>query len=88
MNIEIVETTDIIIYPNPAKNILVLECTENHKSSGTIYIYNYLGSIVKSMPMNNISSQTIDISVLKAGLYFLRVKTGSSIITKKFTKNY
>ena len=40
MNIEIVETTDIIIYPNPSKNILVLECTENHKSSGTIYIYN------------------------------------------------
>jgi hypothetical protein len=51
-----------------------------------IDIYNVLGSKVKSFTHSGLESE-INISELQNGLYFIRFKDGSQIISKPFTKS-
>lgn len=69
----------INIYPNPATSILKV----NHKihSDFTISIYNLQGKRVLES-----STNTIDVSKLSKGIYFLQIKTSKFDSFKKFIK--
>jgi hypothetical protein len=61
--------TDIIsIYPNPANNLITVNNAENEN----IVVLNMLGEVVANID-NASSNQTIDISNLANGSYFIRV---------------
>ncbi len=60
----------VSIYPNPARNQITLVNAENTN----VIIFNLLGEIVASID-NASASQTIDISELTEGTYFVKVKT-------------
>ena len=75
-------TTDfsnsIIMYPNPVKNKLTIDGLVVKD----IVIYSVLGKAVL-----NISNQnTIDVSSLSKGVYFIKVSDGINASTKKFIK--
>ena len=75
-------TTDfsnsIIMYPNPVKNTLTIDGLVVKD----IVIYSVLGKAVL-----NISNQnTIDVSSLSKGVYFIKVSDGINASTKKFIK--
>jgi hypothetical protein len=63
------------VFPNPANNVLALNIKE---SIGTVpaTIYNMYGQSIWSSVLHTSSKETIDISSLKAGWYFIRL--GSS----------
>ena len=75
-------TTDfsnsIIIYPNPVKNTLTIDGLVVKD----VVIYSVLGKAVLKMSNQN----TIDVSLLSKGVYFIKVSNGINASTKKFIK--
>jgi uncharacterized protein (TIGR02145 family) len=76
-------TTDfsnsITIYPNPVKNMLTIDGLVVKD----IVIYSVLGKVVLKM----INQNTIDVSSLSKGVYFIKVSDGINASTKKFIKD-
>jgi len=71
----------IIIYPNPAGNLLFLN--SNSIEIEKIKIFNSLGQVIYTSEFNSI----IDISNLKTGLYYINLISSNGVITKQFLKN-
>ncbi len=77
----ILQSTDLTLYPNPTNAILNISVSELLKPK-QIIIYNQLGSVVYD---KEFSSQ-IDISYLLTGIYLAEIKTEKGIIRKKIIK--
>jgi len=74
-------------YPNPAENWLVLSFQLPEYQSATISVSDLLGNEVL-MDIESVFSYLkneirLDISQLKPGLYFVRLKSGNAMVTKK-----
>lgn len=81
-----VTTIDIepfMIYPNPAENVLNITSLIGFNNS-TFQLFSVDGKIVKN---KTALSETIDISSLEAGIYFIEVSDGTFISRKRFVKN-
>lgn len=72
-------TDGFSIYPNPARGWVMLKGVE---ASGEVTIYNAIGEQVFASVITHPSS-VIDVSKLSEGIYFIRVKQGDKIITRK-----
>jgi hypothetical protein len=72
------------IYPNPANDVLNIQL--NNEMTGDIdyEIYDIAG---KKVMNNQILNNSIDVSKLQGGMYFLRLVQNNQFITKKFIKN-
>ena len=81
-NVKIIRKNNINIYPNPAKNIINISSLDDILN---VTIFNAQGQIVKQV--SNLGNQSIDISNLKKGMYFVKIQTKSTYITKKILKN-
>lgn len=70
----------ISIYPNPADNNI------NILSTGVdqLIVVNSLGQTIQTIA-NPQSTETINVSNLEAGVYFIQVKKGNAVRTEKFT---
>lgn len=77
-----INTNDLIIYPNPAKNILNV-WANNFLSIGRFEIIDVLGKTIKSNT-SQLGITNIDISNLSNGLYTIIFITKQGNITKKF----
>lgn len=71
---------DIKIYPNPTKNVLILE---GFSGVGTITIFDAGGKILHTQTM---ISRQVEIGHLKSGIYFIRVSDKKGVVTKQFIK--
>jgi N-acetylneuraminic acid mutarotase len=58
------------IYPNPVANVLCFKADENIMLNTNIEIYDALGTLV----LKPLSSTIIDVTSLKCGVYFLKIK--------------
>lgn len=75
---------NILVYPNPANDILNIEIQENFKPL-QITLYNTLG---KEVIRKNLTTSQINISNLPQGLYLLKISSNGKIIkTEKIVKN-
>ena len=82
LNTENFEQNSFSVYPNPAKDFLVIENLTNETIS-SVEIYNLTGKLVKNEILN---FSTINIEDLAKGIYLLRIKTENKIINQKFIK--
>jgi hypothetical protein len=73
----------ILIANNPADEELVVKF--NAGSSCNLSVYDALGNIVVSQNISG-NSQTLDVSKLTSGAYFMQINDGKSIHTAKFMK--
>ena len=79
-------SSNSVIFPNPAKNntSLLLELNEN--TSVDLVILNTMGQVLKSMKIqgqigeNNVN---LDLNGMSTGIYIINVKVGNSLSTKK-----
>ncbi len=71
----------ISIYPNPAKDIVnvVFPSLENNEIS----VYNVLGEVVYQNNRSTSNQVSINLSNQPNGVYFIKVKSGNQLITKK-----
>ena len=73
--------SDFSVFPNPIKDVLNIQ---SETAITEIEIYNQLGQMVLSSTNQN----TIDISSVSSGIYFIKIKDVNGIIgTKKVVKN-
>jgi len=72
------------IYPNPVTSQLTLNTNEKTNS---INIIDISGKVVKTIPIAiDTTTNTIDVSNLTKGIYFLQVQTENDIVSVKFIK--
>ncbi|MEI6852317.1 MAG: T9SS type A sorting domain-containing protein [Bacteroidota bacterium] len=71
---------DITIYPNPAKTNLYIN---GLSTSAIVEVYNISGKLLLLKPLYD---QTIDISSLETGLYFIKFTTKEGCVVRKFVK--
>lgn len=69
---------DFDLFPNPAENILNIR---THKLVD-IQIYNSLGNLV----LKNNKANSVDVSKLSNGIYYVNIKSDSKITVRKFVK--
>ena len=79
LGIDDIDSSSVVIYPNPTKSILYIEANE---SPINISIYNLLGTEV----ISSNSTNRIDVNSLTKGVYFLHIIDGINSSTKKFIK--
>ncbi len=72
------------LYPNPAKNVLNIS-TKSTIEVHSMTIYNLLGQVILAIP-NAQNMNTIDVSSLKTGNYFLKITSDKGSATEKFMK--
>jgi Secretion system C-terminal sorting domain/Fascin domain len=73
----------IITYPNPATDKIIIDLGETILDSVEISIYNETGQSVYNRIKQNQSEVVVEISQIPNGLYFCKVKSGSSEVIKK-----
>jgi len=76
--------TNIKIIPNPVKNSFNIQYLENSSSTFSLEIYNVLGK--KVFERQVISSENIDITTFKKGIYFLKIFSDLGSRTIKILK--
>ncbi|WP_397446817.1 S8 family serine peptidase [Polaribacter sp. R77954] len=77
--------SDLQIYPNPVENIFTISSKTQSPNNYKIKIYSVLGKMV--FEKNILQFQSIDISALSSGLYFIKIFTGKQSKTIKLLKN-
>ena len=75
------EETAVSIYPNPAHGYVTISADR----LASIELINIMGQVVLSKRIDS-NSTTIDLQKLPNGIYFARIETPNSIITKKLIK--
>ena len=76
------QTADVHVFPNPTNGLFTI------MGSGIeiITIYNPVGQIVYSEKQHGTSHHSIDLSKQPNGVYFMRLKTSSGMITERIIK--
>jgi hypothetical protein len=72
------------LYPNPAKNELFLEMTDQIKEA-EVMIFNSLGENVLNTEVRELKMK-INIESFPNGFYFIELKSGNKISRQKFIK--
>jgi uncharacterized delta-60 repeat protein len=73
------------LYPNPVSEVLNISKKEDIEIS-SVHIYNMLGQLMMVVP-NAKNTNTIDVSNLSSGNYFLKINSDKGTSNTKFIKN-
>ncbi|MBO7494507.1 MAG: fibronectin type III domain-containing protein [Bacteroidales bacterium] len=77
----------ISLYPNPANDVVNVQCTMNNVQLEGIEVFDVYGKVVRTIVgANNYSPIRINVSGLANGMYFVRVTTDEGTVTKTFIK--
>lgn len=76
--------SQIVLMPNPADNHIEIHVNSNVKVD-KVEIYNAMGQLVKTVQLHN-QQANISLENMSAGMYFVRVYSDRSVVTKKFIK--
>lgn len=83
------QLNDLVIYPNPVTNVLVLASRSNDMEDIDVSILNSIGQIVQTHSQTRVFGNyelQFDLSDVPAGIYFVQLKTSQQIITRRFIK--
>lgn len=77
--------SSLSIFPNPAKESLNVKLQNLSNETGHIEIVNAFGSVVKSIDLGNNAEilNTMSISNLSSGIYFVKTTLGEKVSTRK-----
>lgn len=84
-----VHTTTVKVFPNPAASYLSVQYQGLDDAAGTIIqLLNAQGVLISTTQAGNIQNgnETIDVSRLTPGLYFVIVKNGKNVFREKIIK--
>ena len=76
---ERVVNSTLSVFPNPANDLLYLKMEETADFSGTWYLFNALGQVVKAYSMDA-SLVEVDLRDLGAGIYFYSFIEGGGVV--------
>lgn len=77
------------IFPNPASNSATVQFSLSTEENVTINVLNAVGQSVMQQQLGTLAArahnQTLDVTSLSNGLYFVEIKAGNSTVTRKFS---
>jgi len=79
---ELASENSVLIYPNPASTIINISLSNFGNSSAIINMYDVTGKIVKAVSTTE-KTLSIDRGDLRSGIYFIQLRIGDKILTKK-----
>lgn len=74
----------VSVYPNPVSTVLNIE-NKSNESISNIAIYTINGALVKEIKSSE-AMQTIPVSDLQNGIYFVKIELNNQVINYKFSK--
>ena len=77
-------STYFIVYPNPVKNVLNIDVKATINIQ-FVTVFNTLGQMIMAVP-NAENVRSIDVSDLKTGTYFIKIKSDKGTANAKFIK--
>jgi PKD repeat protein len=79
-------TSEVVIYPNPASNMLAVNVNFKKEDNVNIKVYNAVGQLVISKQVSNTMGGTfnLDLGAVTNGVYFVNVSTSQKNVTRKF----
>ena len=82
------DMVDVVVYPNPTKEVVNVQCTMNNVQCTGIEVIDVYGKAVRTVGLPHCDSPTtqINVSGLAAGMYFVRVTTDRGVVTRPFVK--
>lgn len=75
------ELNEILVFPNPTNGTINVALTAKENSS--VDVYNLVGELIYSSGIKNTQLFTIDINDQPNGVYFVTIKSGNTVSTKK-----
>jgi hypothetical protein len=87
VGIDPMQNSGIIVYPNPASDFITIKNPTGFKNHTAIEIYDLSGQML--LKKENLSSRSVamDISILRPGMYLLKVYDGHNMQWHKFIRN-
>ena len=78
---------DVVLYPNPARDILNVQCTMGDVcgEDATVELLDVYGKLLQTVRMSP-ETTTLNVGGLAGGVYFVRVTTDRGTVTKPFVK--
>ena len=80
------DNNNFVFYPNPTNDFITIS-SKDSETINAIKVYDLLGKTIYFDTYKNITSQTIDLSSVNSGMYFIEVKTNNNLIVKKIIVN-
>jgi len=81
---EVAQESDVVIYPNPAKDVINVQLS-GVATISEVTVINNIGAVVSRTEVINAGKHSINTSNLPAGNYMLRVNTTNGVVNKKFS---
>jgi hypothetical protein len=70
------ENGSFVFYPNPASDFVTISLKDTANSISTVTVYDVLGKmILQKKAANSIITDTVDLSSVNPGIYFIEVQT-------------
>ena len=70
------ENGSFVFYPNPASDFVTISLKDTANSISTVTVYDVLGKmILQKKASNSITTDTVDLSSVNPGIYFIEVQT-------------
>jgi hypothetical protein len=85
---EIVDNTDVKLYPNPAKDNVTVEFISKVESKVRMNVYNLAGQRIisnETTSAEGLNVQSINTNTLSNGVYVFEIENNGSVIRQKFT---
>ncbi|MAZ73659.1 MAG: hypothetical protein CMC70_11000 [Flavobacteriaceae bacterium] len=76
------DTTNVIVYPNPAREVVYITAPSVIKS---ISVYDLQGRLMNAVDPHTLTTE-VNISALKTGIYFFSIETETGELVKKVSK--
>lgn len=76
---------NLILYPNPATELVSVETTDASIRITGVEVYNVYGQLLNAI-VSEENPMRINVSGLSDGMYFVRVMSDSGVVTKSFVK--
>jgi hypothetical protein len=82
-------TADIAVYPNPVKDLMLVNITSDKLDKALISINDMNGKIVYTKIMNiaeGMNYVNVNTSVMSSGTYVIKIQLNNDLVVKKFSK--
>lgn len=76
------ENNDFVFYPNPTSDFVTITLKNNSDLISTISVYDVLGKQIMNVKSSSFT-ETINLSHVNSGIYFVEVTSGTSKVIKK-----
>jgi uncharacterized repeat protein (TIGR01451 family) len=77
------DPSNFLIYPNPANSYFQIELNNSNEKLKNVEIIDVLGKIIKNVDQPNTNQQTINVSDLSKGIYFVKILLENNLIKTK-----